>query len=167
MAYVIGHVEFYGLDLLCDKRVLIPRPESEEALEIALQNLPAESSDLQPLAIDVGTGSGNLALGLAHTRPDLRVIATEIDSGALAVARLNRDRLNLTDRVHFVRGKSLSMIDETQSVDLILRNPPYIVHGDPHLEQSVSDFEPHVALFYATTGHQKVSESLVQSSQIL
>ena len=74
------------------------------------------------------------------------MIATDIDPDALAVARINRDRLGLDDRVDFVRGKSLSMIAETESVDLILSNPPYIVPGDPSLEQSVSDYEPHVAL---------------------
>ncbi|HUU44995.1 MAG TPA: peptide chain release factor N(5)-glutamine methyltransferase [Acidobacteriota bacterium] len=167
LAYVIGHVEFYGLDLLCDERVMIPRPETEEALEIALESLPAWTYGYQPIAVDVGTGSGNIALALARLRPDLRVIGIDTEADALAVACENCARLQLSERVKFIRGRSLSMLSETGRVDLIVSNPPYIAPGDPNVERSVSDYEPHTALFAGPSGLETIDELIDQALYVL
>jgi release factor glutamine methyltransferase len=167
LAYVVGHVEFCGLDLLCDERALIPRPETEELVDIALQCLPPPRTNAHPLAIDVGTGSGNIALALAHRRPDLRVIATDISAEALALAPANRVRTGLSERVHFVLGYSLAGFRGAGTADLVVSNPPYIVPGDPYLDRSVADHEPATALFAGPTGIEIVAELVGQSPPIL
>jgi release factor glutamine methyltransferase len=164
LAYVLGRAHFYGLELVSDSRALIPRPETEELVQIALNCLPPRSSDRRPLVVDVGTGSGNIALAIAHERPDLRVIATDIELPALALADENRRRLHLTDRVHLVAGRSLSMFRKTRTIDMIVTNPPYIALGDPHVDQSVLDHEPHVAVFAGPSGLEIIIELLVEAA---
>ena len=167
LAYVIGHVEFYGLDLLCDSRALIPRPETEELVAAALDHLPEPPAVIRPLVIDVGTGSGNIALALAHQRPDVRVIATDVDLGALSLADENRRRLSLSGRVMLLGGRSLTMFRRARVVDLIVSNPPYVVPGDPNLDRSVIDFEPHVALFAGPSGLEILFELLAGGEALL
>ena len=167
LAYVIGHVEFYGLDLLCDSRGLIPRPETEELVAAALDHLPGTATVTRPLIVDVGTGSGNIALALAHHRPDVRVIATDIDREALSLADDNRRRLGLASRVSLLAGRSLTMFRRARFVDLIVSNPPYVVPGDPNLDRSVVDYEPHVALFAGPSGLEILLELLVGAETVL
>jgi len=167
LAYVLGHVEFYGLDLLCDSRALIPRPETEELVAAALDHLPEPPAVIRPLVIDVGTGSGNIALALAHQRPDVRVIATDVDLGALSLADENRRRLSLSGRVMLLGGRSLTMFRKGRVVDLIVSNPPYVVPGDPNLDRSVVDFEPHVALFAGPSGLEILFELLAGGEALL
>jgi release factor glutamine methyltransferase len=138
LAYITGHKEFFGLDLQVDARVLVPRPDTETLVEWALEIVPAsavhpERVEVQsrPFSIiDLGTGSGAIALALKHTRPDLQVSAVDASADALAVARTNAQRLGL--KVAFVQGSWLGPV--RGKFDLIVSNPPYIAAQDSHLD---------------------------------
>ena len=167
LGYVLGHVEFYGLDLICDERVLIPRPETEELVSVAIRTLPAPQDRRHPLVIDVGTGSGNIALAIAHVRPDVRVIATDVSPDALDVARANCARHNLADRVQFVRGSLLTMLRPGLNADLIVSNPPYVPEGDLDVQRSVHDHEPHLALYSGSDGTEILQDLIQNAIRIL
>jgi len=167
LAYVIGHVEFYGLDLLCDSRALIPRPETEELVAASLDRLPDPASVTRLLVVDVGTGSGNIALAIAHQRPDVRVIATDLDRDALSLAGENCRRLSLSGRVTLLAGRSLTMFGPGSFADLIVSNPPYVAAGDPNIDRSVIDFEPHVAVFAGPSGLEILFELLAEAQTLL
>jgi release factor glutamine methyltransferase len=167
LGYVLGHVEFYGLDLICDERVLIPRPETEELVSVAIRTLPAPQDRRHPLVIDVGTGSGNIALAIAHERSDVRVIATDLSADALAVARANRERHHLTDRIHFIRAQSLTAFPQGLDADLIVSNPPYVPEYDPEVQRSVHDFEPHLALYAGSDGTEILRDLIDHARAIL
>ena len=164
LAYVLGRAYFHGLELICDSRALIPRPETEELVEIALRSLPPPSSERRPLVIDIGTGSGNIALALASVRSDLRLIATDTELPSLQLADTNRLRLGLADRVLLLAGRTLSMFRERPFIDMIVANPPYIALGDPNLDLSVIEHEPHSALFAGPSGLEIISELLEQAA---
>ena len=124
LAYITGHKEFFGLDLQVDARVLVPRPDTETLVEWALELLPGSER-----AIDLGTGSGAIALALQHARPGLEVVAIDFSADALAVARSNAKRLHLN--VQFAQS---SWLDGMQGAfDVIVSNPPYIASADHHL----------------------------------
>lgn len=131
VAYLTGHKEFFGLDLQVDRRVLVPRPDTETLVEWALALLPPSGvAEGQPArVVDLGTGSGAIALALKHSRPDIDVSAVDASADALAVARANAQRLQL--EVDFHQGSWLSPI--TGQYHLIVSNPPYIAAQDPHL----------------------------------
>lgn len=167
LAYVLGHVEFYGLDLLCDERVLIPRPETETVVDVALKALPPPSAGHSPLVLDVGTGSGNIALAIAHERPDIHVIATDVSIDALEVARENARRHRLADRVRFIAARSLSAFPPDVKADLLVSNPPYIPADDPQVQHSVHDFEPHVALYSGSDGTEILAELIAHTPSVL
>jgi release factor glutamine methyltransferase len=133
VAYLIGRRGFRHLELDVDARVLVPRPETEDLVELGL-TLPTGAR-----VVDVGTGSGAIALALKHERPDLRVTATDISEDALAVARANAARLGL--EVAFRRADLLDGIDD---VDAVLSNPPYVATGDEVAPEV--DHEPRLAL---------------------
>jgi release factor glutamine methyltransferase len=140
VAYILGRKEFRRLSLHVDPRVLVPRPETEHVVEAAL-GLPAGAR-----VVDVGTGSGAIALALADERPDLRVVATESSPGALAVARANAARLDLP--VDFAEGDLLEPV--SGPVDAVVSNPPYVADGErlaPEL-----GYEPHEALYGGPDG---------------
>jgi release factor glutamine methyltransferase len=163
LAYVLGSVEFHGIELRCDKRALIPRPETEELVEIALSRLPQPVDGRHPLVVDVGTGCGNIAFALAHARPDLHVFATDTEAPALALANENRQSLELRDRVALLHGRTLTMFREQPLFDMVATNPPYIALGDPNLEESVVANEPRAALFAGRSGLEVIGELLSQS----
>ncbi|MEO7793699.1 MAG: peptide chain release factor N(5)-glutamine methyltransferase [Thermoanaerobaculia bacterium] len=148
MAYLSGRREFYGRDFAVDERVLIPRPETELLVEIALGlALPDEVS-----VLDIGTGSGCIALTLAAERPRWRVRATDISLDALACAQLNARQLGLAGRVDFVAADLAGPV-ELATFDLVISNPPYIDPLDPALVAlDVRTYEPHLALFAADRG---------------
>lgn len=140
IAYITGHKEFWSLDLEISDAVLIPRPETERLVELALA-LKA-NSDLR--VVDAGTGSGAIALALAAERPGWRIVATEISRDALAVAGRNIDRLD-RGNVALCAGCWLDSIADAR-VDLVVSNPPYVADSDPHLGRGDLRFEPRVAL---------------------
>jgi release factor glutamine methyltransferase len=146
LQHLVGTQEFWGRDFLVTPAVLIPRPETELIVEVALGLL----KDVErPVIVDVGTGSGCIALTLAAERPDAIVHATDISRAALAIARENAERLGLEHRVRFHEGDVLAPLSAlADTVDLIASNPPYVSEADcASLQPEVRDHEPAVALF--------------------
>ena len=155
IAYLIGHKEFYSLDFTVTPDVLIPRPETELLVELALKwcsENPRERYDL----LDIGTGSGCIAVTIAKRNPAVRALATDISEAALEVARQNADRHDVADRVAFACMDMLSVSADATDVgrfDLILSNPPYVPENDQAtLPANVRDHEPAVALFGGNDG---------------
>ena len=141
VAYLTGSRGFWTLELTVTPATLVPRPETELLVELALARLPADA----PVRVaDLGTGSGAIALAIAKERPRAQVLATDASSEALAVARGNADR-NGIGNVAFRHGSWLQPLGEA-AFDLIASNPPYIADGDPHLAQGDLRFEPPMAL---------------------
>lgn len=126
LAYIVGHKEFFGLDLRVDKRVLVPRPDTETLVAWGLEVLPVDG---QPRVIDLGTGSGAIALAIKQARPQAAVDAVDCSPGALEVARENARRLSLD--VNFLQASWLAQSD--RRYDVIVSNPPYVAQADPHL----------------------------------
>jgi release factor glutamine methyltransferase len=162
VAYLTGHKEFFGLDLQVDRRVLVPRPDTETLVEWALASLPPPLGEGRgggtPLrVIDLGTGSGAIALALKHSRPDLEVTAVDASADALAVARANAQQLQLD--VHFQQGSWLSQV--TGRFDLIVSNPPYIAAQDRHLD--ALRHEPLQALASGTDGLDDLRQIIAQA----
>ena len=143
---MLGHADFYGLRLSVSPDVLIPRPETEELVEEALRRIAGVEA---PTVLDVGTGSGAVALALAHERPTATVFAADVSAEALAVARANAERLGLD--VAFVRADALGphfTRDVPPAFDLVVSNPPYVPAGErAGLQPEVRDWEPGLALF--------------------
>lgn len=141
VAYLTGHRGFWRFDLAVTPDTLIPRPETELLVELALARLP----HARALRIaDLGTGSGAIALALAHERPQAQVVATDASAAALAVARGNARTLGIAN-VAFRAGDWLAPL-AGERFDLIAANPPYVADGDPHLAQGDLRFEPAAAL---------------------
>ncbi|WP_367345143.1 peptide chain release factor N(5)-glutamine methyltransferase [Stenotrophomonas bentonitica] len=141
VAYMLGRRGFWTLDLAVSPDTLIPRPETERLVELALERLPENT----PLRVaDLGTGSGAIALALASERPQARVLATDMSAGALAVAAGNA-RAHGLGNVEFREGSWHAPL-AGERFDLIASNPPYIASGDPHLVQGDLRFEPASAL---------------------
>ncbi|TWC69757.1 peptide chain release factor N(5)-glutamine methyltransferase [Herbaspirillum sp. SJZ099] len=139
IAYIVGAREFYGLDFRVTPDVLIPRPDTELLVELALERLPQGGR-----LLDMGTGSGAIAVAIAHTRPDAGVAALDASVAALEVARGNA-AANGT-RVDFMLSDWYQALDGAARFDVIASNPPYIVAGDAHLSQGDLRFEPVDAL---------------------
>jgi release factor glutamine methyltransferase len=158
LAYITGHKEFFGLDLLVDARVLVPRPDTETLVEWALDVLAPQSG---AAAIDLGCGSGAIALALKATRPDVGVSAVDASGEALALARANAQRLGLD--VHFSQGDWLAGI--TRRFDLIASNPPYVAEGDPHLIALTN--EPERALTSGIDGLDDIRRIIQQAPACL
>jgi release factor glutamine methyltransferase len=138
IAYIVGRREFFGLDFTVSDAVLIPRPDTELIVELAVERLPQRGH-----ALDMGTGSGAIAVALAHTRPDAQVTALDVSAAALDVARANAARNGST--VRFLQSDWFAALGE-ERFDLIASNPPYIAAGDAHLSQGDLRFEPVGAL---------------------
>ena len=138
IAYITGQREFYGLDFHVTDAVLIPRPDTELLVELAIERTPVRGR-----LLDMGTGSGAIAVSIAHSRPDAGVTALDVSEAALAVARGNEERNRA--RVRFVHSDWFAALDGEQ-FDIIVSNPPYIASGDEHLSQGDLRFEPQGAL---------------------
>jgi release factor glutamine methyltransferase len=148
LAYIVGRKEFWGLTIEVTPAVLIPRPETELIVEAALERLPPGASSL---VCDVGTGSGCLAIAIAHERPLARVTATDLSADALAVARRNAERHGVMERLRFVHADLLNGVPGP--FDLIVSNPPYVPARDrATLQPEVRNYEPQSALFAGADG---------------
>jgi release factor glutamine methyltransferase len=144
VAYLVGRREFMGLDFAVTPAVLIPRPETETVVELALAVLPF---DRAIRVLDMGTGSGAIALAIAHDRPLAHVVATDVSDAALALARDNASRLGLRN-VTFAHADLYAIADshEAGPYDMIVSNPPYVAALDPHLGEGDLRYEPVTAL---------------------
>jgi release factor glutamine methyltransferase len=147
VAYLTGHRGFWTLDLEVTPATLIPRPETELLVELALAKLPREGA---PRVADLGTGSGAIALAIARECPHTRVLATDASAAALAVARRNAEA-NRIRNVGFAQGDWFAALGD-ERFDLIVSNPPYIAADDPHLERGDLRFEPGSALASGSDG---------------
>jgi len=157
LQHLLGTVEFAGRVFLCDKRALVPRPETEHLIELLKSRIPHPSSRI----LDVGTGSGVIALSLAANFPDATVTATDISDDALALARENAERLGLTNRIEFLTGDLLLYVDHVY--DVIVANLPYVAAVDrAGLSREVLH-DPEVALFGGERGDEVVRR-LIESA---
>jgi release factor glutamine methyltransferase len=162
--YITGHQEFWGMDFLVSEAVLIPRPETEHSVEAVLELARADSSIKK--IIDVGTGSGCIALALAKELPEREIHASDISDVALSIAQDNAERLGLA-RVQFRRTDLLSDA-QPGSYDLVVSNPPYVGKDAPEkVQQIVRDWEPHVAVFGGATGLEIYERLIPQAMNAL
>ena len=152
LQHLLGTVEFLGRVFLCDKRALVPRPETEQLVEL----LKSQITDPKSHILDVGTGSGVIALTLAAQFPEAEVDAVDISDDALALARENAARLDLHSRVHFAKGNLLAEVEG--QFDLIVANLPYVAAGErPVLSREVLH-DPAIAVFAGERGDELVRE---------
>jgi release factor glutamine methyltransferase len=148
--YITGQQEFYGLPFKVTPAVLIPRPETEHLVEAVIQRLPQN----QPLRIvDIGTGSGAIAIALAVHLPQTHITALDLSPEALKIAQANAETNNVANRITFLQSDLLSALAHEAAFDAIVSNPPYIPQTDsPTLHPEVRDHEPHTALFAGDEG---------------
>jgi release factor glutamine methyltransferase len=176
---ITGHREFYGLDFLVSSDVLIPRPETEFLVEQVIKlgtdyNRPQSANPAHqgdPLIVDVGTGSGCIAIALAVNLPSAALIATDISQPALAMARKNAELHGVADRIQFVLGDLLSPLQQGRfdgRVDIIASNPPYVSASQSELlQEDVRDFEPAIALYGGPDGLSFYRRLLVDALRYL
>ena len=170
--YVLGEWDFRSLTLACDRRALIPRPETEGLVSLVLDFLKTretQASAAPPILVDVGTGTGAIALSLAKESPcPIAVIGTDVSAEAISLARENAARTRLEGKVHFVVMDGLDDFDEPQSVDVIVSNPPYIsTRACETLDPRVRDFEPRLALDGGSEGLDFYERYLLDALHIL
>ena len=176
--YLTGHQEFWGLDFEVTAAVLIPRPETEHVMEVALTRLGERGLKIhmdtglprETLHVaDIGTGSGCLAVALAYELPHAEIVATDSSAAALEIARRNAARNQVADRIRFIEADLLALPGNERTpepvFDLIVSNPPYIADSDAAaLQREVRDHEPHAALFAGPTGTE-IYERLVAEAR--
>lgn len=160
LAYILGEREFFGLNFRVTPATLIPRPDTELLVELALQRIPHGGR-----VLDLGTGSGAIALSIAHARPDVEVTAVDASPEALEVAQENARRLN-TGNVRFVHSDWFSALSN-ERFDLIVSNPPYIEEADVHLQQGDLRFEPRTALASGADGLDDIRRIVADSKDHL
>lgn len=158
VAYILGCREFYGLNLTVTPDTLIPRPDTETLVEAALEKTPA---DANRTILDLGTGTGAVALAIAKHRPHAQVTAVDASDAALRIAEHNAKQLDLA-HVHFTLSHWFSAV-EGERFNLIVSNPPYIEQHDPHLSQGDLRFEPISALASGTDGLDDIREIIAHS----
>ena len=165
LQYIVGYQEFFKLEFEVTPGVLIPRPETELVVEAALDVADREQS----LSIlDVGTGSGCIVISLLNELKNAQAIATDVSAQALAVARRNAQRHNVSGRVKFVEADSLSRLDPPAPFSLIVSNPPYIPSGDiATLQHEVREHEPLTALVSGADGLDHIRALLRETPQLL
>jgi len=164
LAYIVGTREFFSLEFAVRPGVLIPRPETETLVEAALDFLRARPS---ATVLDIGTGSGAIAIAIAKNAPAARIVALDISKVSLEVAVENARCHGCADRITFVQGDCFAALDRAQPLfDLIVSNPPYIAEGElATLAPEVRDFEPRIALEGGRDGmefYRKIADGLAQ-----
>ncbi len=167
IAYILGTVGFWEIELAIDERALVPRPETEFVVEHALAFCNRFDHEAWRM-VDVGTGSGAIALALAHALPKSTVLAIDLSPDALELARTNADTLELRDRVSFVHGDLLAPLKGREAVvDVIVSNPPYIGDDDPELQAAVREHEPSMALFSGKDGLDALRKLIPDAARAL
>ena len=163
LQHITGLVEFRHLILKSDKRALIPRPETEELIDLALELFPAEQ---EVRVLDLGTGSGAIALAIAAERPQWKVEALDKSADALSLARENTLKCQLEGRIHFVQSDWFTAV--TDLYDLIISNPPYLTESEvATAESEVKDYDPHSALVAKENGLADLKIILSQAPKFL
>ena len=180
--HLTGHQEFWGLDFEVTPDVLIPRPETEHVIEVALDRLGAGNDDSAPrrkenfCIADIGTGSGAIAIALAHELPAALITATDISAAALDVARRNAARQDVASRIDFVESNLLDFLlhgsratgHESRPFDLIASNPPYVGRWEAStLQLEVRDHEPAAALFGGEAGTELYEPLIAQAALLM
>jgi release factor glutamine methyltransferase len=162
--YITGHQEFWGMDFIVTPAVLIPRPETEHLIETVL---PLARQLAGPRIVDVGTGSGCIALALAKELRNAQIHATDISPAALEVAQSNAFRLQLQDRVQFQQADLLNGFEPT-SIDFVVSNPPYVGRSEQdQVQLEVRKFEPPQAVFAGETGIEIIAQLVPQAWTVL
>ena len=163
--YITGHQEFYGLDFIVSPAVLIPRPETEHLVEAVLDltnHLP-----VAPRIVDVGTGSGAIAIALASELPDAYVYATDLSAEALEIARANATRLEVAKDIEFRQGDLLEGYPD-EAFDIVVSNPPYVGESEhDKVQLEVRKFEPHMAVFGGHEGMDIYRRLIPQARRVL
>jgi len=157
LQHLLGTVEFCGLTFLCDKRAMIPRPETEQLVEVLKSEVRNPKSEI----MDVGTGSGVIALCLAAEFPGAQILAVDISNDALTLAQENAARLNLAERVRFLKSNLLENVEGV--FDVIVANLPYVSTQERHTLSREVLHDPEVAVFASTRGDELVRELIAQA----
>jgi len=163
VAYIVGRREFFGRDFLVSPSVLIPRPETELLVELALDRMRDMAA---PQVLDLGTGSGCIAITLALERPSARLSAVDASADALRIAMTNARNLGAAD-VAFMHGSWFGGIGREEVFDLIVGNPPYVADTDPHLSEGDLRFEPRSALAAGPAGLDDIAAIVADASRHL
>jgi release factor glutamine methyltransferase len=162
--YITGHQEFWGLDFIVNPAVLIPRPETEHVIETVV---PLARDVERPRIVDVGTGSGCIAIALAHELPQADITAVDLSSEALEVARLNATRLRVESRIRFAESDLLSGVTG-EEFDFVVSNPPYVGEFEAdRVQREVRKYEPHMAVFGGEKGLDIVQRLVGEASSVL
>ena len=165
--YITGHQEFWGMDFIVSPAVLIPRPETEHVVEAALDLVRKGSRASSPDIIDVGTGSGCIALALAKELPQAEIHATDISTAALEIARANAARHGFNSRIHFHQTDLLHGF-ESGTFDLVVSNPPYVGEfEEDQVQLEVRKYEPRNAVFAGPTGLEVIERLIPQAHAVL
>ncbi|PHS03394.1 MAG: protein-(glutamine-N5) methyltransferase, release factor-specific [Blastopirellula sp.] len=153
VAYLLGFKEFYSLEFKVDQNVLIPRPETEHLVIETLDRLKLYQGDSPARVIDVGTGSGAVAITLAKESPQTELTAVDISKPALNIAHKNAVKHQVQDRIRLLESDLMTNLPEQEQFDFVVSNPPYIGENEkPEMPRDVLDFEPHIALFAEEEG---------------
>jgi release factor glutamine methyltransferase len=162
--YITGHQEFWGLDFIVNPAVLIPRPETEHVIETVV---PLARELQSPRIVDVGTGSGCIAIALAHELPEAEITAVDLSPEALEVALLNAARLQVDSQIEFVESDLLSAVADEQ-FDFIVSNPPYVGESEAdRVQREVRKYEPHMAVFGGEKGLDIIARLTEQARPVL
>jgi release factor glutamine methyltransferase len=168
--YITGHQEFWGMDFIVSPAVLIPRPETEHAIETVLRLAQSGGQERRPHTLriaDVGTGSGCIGLALAKELPGAEIQATDISSAALDIARANASRLQLESRIRFRLGDLLDGVPP-ESLDFVVSNPPYVGESEQdQVQLEVRKFEPRRAVFAGPKGSEVIERLIPQACTVL
>jgi release factor glutamine methyltransferase len=163
--YITGHQEFWGLDFVVSPAVLIPRPETEHLVESVLE---LARGIAEPKIVDVGTGSGCVALALAHELKSAEVYAIDLSAHALEIARANAARMQLDARVKFLQSNVLEALAGVHDFDFVVSNPPYVGNNEADkVQRSVFEFEPKMAVFSGESGLDVIRPLIEQAHEAL
>ncbi|NBB78803.1 MAG: peptide chain release factor N(5)-glutamine methyltransferase [Verrucomicrobia bacterium] len=164
LQYIVGSTEFYGLTLKVDARALIPRHETEEVVDLIVERLTTAPKRI----LDLGTGSGALALALATNYPEAEVVATDQSADALALAKENSGALDLSERIRFLAGSWFEPLPPEANFDLIVANPPYLTEAEMETaEPEVAVHEPPTALVAGCDGLDDLRKILASAKDFL
>ncbi|TWU12983.1 Release factor glutamine methyltransferase [Symmachiella macrocystis] len=165
VAYLVGHREFYGLDLHVSSDVLIPRPDTET---LVLELLTLAAGRPQPQILELGTGSGCIAVATAANLPAAKIVAVDISPAALNIAVKNATAHNVAERIDFLEGDLFAPLDSEAQFDFVISNPPYIADAElAQLDADVRDHEPHLALAGGADGLDVIRRILAEVGQHL